>query len=41
MNEGNLFNLFYKAIEVYNKAVYETKERLAIKQAMYELKKEQ
>lgn len=40
LNNGNLFNLFYKAIEVYNKILNETANRLKIKRTMYELKKE-
>ena len=40
INDGSLFNLFYKAIEVYNKALNETTKRNEIKKAMYELKKE-
>ncbi|MBP3201292.1 MAG: hypothetical protein J6M39_06555 [Lachnospiraceae bacterium] len=40
INDGSLFNLFYKAIEVYNKIVFETTKRNEIKRAMYELKKE-
>ena len=40
LNNGSLFNLFYKAIEVYNKISNETANRLEIKQFMYELKKD-
>lgn len=40
INDGNLFNLFYKAIEVYNKILNETTKRNEIKRAMYELKKQ-
>lgn len=39
INDGSLFNLFYKAIEVYNKALNETTKRNEIKNAMYKLKK--
>lgn len=40
LNNGSLFNLFYKAIEVYNRILKETTNRLEIKRFMYELKKE-
>lgn len=40
LNNGSLFNLFYKAIEVYNKISNETANRLEIKRFMYELKKD-
>lgn len=40
LNDLNLFSLFYKAIDVYNRIVKETKNRLRIKRDLYELKKE-
>lgn len=40
INDGSLFQLFYKAIDVYNKVSFETQHRLAIKRTMYELKRD-
>lgn len=40
LNNGSLFNLFYKAIEVYNRILNATANRLEIKRFMYELKKQ-
>ena len=40
VNDGNLFNLFYKAINAYNRILNETIKRNEIKRAMYELKKQ-
>lgn len=40
LNDGGLFNLFYKAIEVYNKISNETANRREIKRFMYELKRD-
>lgn len=40
VNDGGLFQLFYKAIDVYNKVSFETQQRLTIKRTMYELKRD-
>lgn len=38
MNDGTLFNLFYKAIDVYNKINNEMESRIKIKNELYKLK---
>ena len=38
INDGTLFNLFYKAIQVYNKINEEMKARIKIKEELYKLK---
>ena len=40
INDSTLFTLFYKAIDVYNRIIKETENRLRIKRDLYELKKQ-
>lgn len=39
INDGSLFSLFYKAIEVYNRIIRENEARIKIKKELYNLKK--
>lgn len=40
INDGTLFNLFYKAVDVYNKIVKENNARIKIRRELYELKRD-